>query len=57
MLAGQWPPPADGTIERLKARLVAQGFEKREGRDFNITDALVASLDSIRMMLSLVAID
>jgi Reverse transcriptase (RNA-dependent DNA polymerase) len=37
---------------RNKARLVAQGFRQREGLDYDETFALVACLESIRMLLA-----
>ena len=39
-------------IVRNKARLVAQGFNQEEGIDYEETFALVARLDSIRMLLA-----
>src|ERR1044072_8398471 len=40
-----------GTIIRNKARLVAQGYTQIEGLDFDETFALVARLESIRLLL------
>ncbi|KAK1564958.1 hypothetical protein Q3G72_015605 [Acer saccharum] len=42
----------DGNIVRNKARLVAQGYSQIEGIDFEETFALVARLESIRLLLS-----
>jgi hypothetical protein len=42
----------DGIVVRNKARLVAQGFSQVEGIDFGETDALVAHLESIRILLA-----
>jgi transposase InsO family protein len=42
---------ADGSIDRYKARLVAQGFSQKEGVDFNETFAPVAKFSSIRALL------
>ena len=44
---------ADGTIDRYKARLVAQGFSQKEGVDYNETFASVAKFCSIRALLAL----
>ena len=38
---------ADGTLERYKARLVAQGFTQTEGVDFFETFSVVAKLTAI----------
>lgn len=46
---------ADGTIDRYKARLVAQGFTQQFGLDFVETYAPVAKFATIRLMLALVA--
>ena len=44
---------SNGSVERLKARLVAKGFSHVEGIDCNETFALVAKMNSIRLVLSL----
>ncbi|XP_074300338.1 uncharacterized protein LOC141631584 [Silene latifolia] len=44
---------ANGTIERYKARLVAQGFTQIEGVDFHETYAPVAKMTSVRCMLAI----
>lgn len=46
---------SDGTLERRKARLVAQGFSQRPGVHFTQTFAPVARFSSIRVMASLAA--
>lgn len=46
---------SDGTMERRKARLVAQGFSQQPGIHFNETFAPVARLSSIRILTSLAA--
>ena len=44
---------SDGTLERRKARLVAQGFSQQPGVHYNDTFAPVARLKSIRLITSL----
>ena len=42
-----------GSVERLKARLVAKVFSQVEWIDYNETFALVAKMNSIRLVISL----
>nr|GEZ32092.1 copia protein [Tanacetum cinerariifolium] len=42
----------NGIVSRNKARLVAQGYNQQEGIDYDETYALVARLDSIRILLA-----
>lgn len=44
-----------GAIERFKARLVARGHEQRYKRDFEETFAPVTRVESVRVLLALVA--
>jgi hypothetical protein len=41
-----------GVVTRNKARLVAQGFTQIEGLDFGETYAIVARLESIRILIA-----
>lgn len=45
----------DGSIDKYKACLVAKGFLLVEGIDYSETFALVAKMNSIRLVLSLAA--
>ncbi|GJX76877.1 copia protein [Tanacetum coccineum] len=42
----------NGIVSRNKARLVAQGYNQQEGIDYDETYALVAKLESIRILLA-----
>ncbi|GJZ85836.1 retrovirus-related pol polyprotein from transposon TNT 1-94 [Tanacetum coccineum] len=44
----------NGVVSQNKARLVAQGYNQQEGIDYDETDALVARLKSIRILLAYV---
>ena len=44
----------DGEIIRNKSRLVAQGYTQMEGVDFNESFTLVARLESIRILMSII---
>ena len=46
----------DGEAVRNKSRLVAQGYTQAEGTDFDESFALVARLESIRILLSIACI-
>lgn len=46
---------ANGSVKRYKARLAAKGFTQTYGIDYQETFAQVAKLNSIRVLLSLVA--
>ena len=43
----------EGNVIHNKARLVAQGYSQMEGVDYNETFALVARIESIRILLAL----
>ncbi|GJS42649.1 zinc finger, CCHC-type containing protein [Tanacetum coccineum] len=46
----------DGTIEKFKARLVIQGFRQKSGIDYFNTYALVARINTIRLLITFVSI-
>ena len=45
----------DGTTYKYKAWLVEKGFSQVQGVDYHETFALVAKMDSIRLVLAIVA--
>jgi len=45
----------DGSVERYKARLVTKGFTQTYGMDYEETFAPIAKMNSIRVLLSIVA--
>ena len=46
---------SDGTTERYKARLVAQGYSQRQGLDYDETFSPVARAESVRTIMALAA--
>ena len=47
---------SDGSVERLKERLVSKGFSQVEGIDYNESFAPVAKMNSIHLVLSLASL-
>ncbi len=45
----------EGNVERYKARLVARGFSQVKGIDYNETFAPTVRMDSLRMLMAIVA--
>eukprot|EP00253_Pinus_taeda_P022423 PITA_22423 len=46
---------AEGKIERHKGRLVVKGYKQQYGRDYEETFALVARMETVRVVLSIAA--
>ena len=46
----------DGTIDKYKARLVIKGYKQKEGLDYFDTYSSVTRINSIRMVLTIVAL-
>ena len=44
---------ADGTFDKFKARVVAQGFSRKPGVDYDQTYAPVARMETIRLFFTL----
>jgi hypothetical protein len=47
---------ADGSVDKFKARFVAQGFSQRPGFDFDETYAPIVRFDSLRLLLAITAV-
>lgn len=48
---------SDGTVERLKARLVIKGYLQRYGIDYTDTFSCVCRFESVRLLIALAAIN
>ena len=57
VVAGKWvlkiKTDAEGSVERFKVRLVAQGFSQKPGIDYDETFSLVARFESVRTVIAL----
>ncbi|KAL6322933.1 hypothetical protein AAG906_022771 [Vitis piasezkii] len=51
----KWQKSIDGGVDKYKARLVAKGYKQEFGVDYKEVFALVAKLDTIRLVLSMAA--
>jgi hypothetical protein len=47
---------ADGSVDKFKARFIAQGFSQRPGFDFDETYAPVVRFDSLGLLLAITAV-
>ena len=45
----------NGEVDKLKARLVAKGYVQQQGIDYKEVFALVARMDTVRMIVALAA--
>jgi hypothetical protein len=47
---------SDGSLERYKARLIAHGFQQKQGHDYDETFALIAHMTTIRTLLTVTSV-
>jgi hypothetical protein len=47
---------ADSSVDKFKARFVAQGFSQRPGFDFDETYASIVRFNSLRLLLTITAV-